>query len=154
VKKELPFFKIIIAGKGNLGFQPSAFDDSIFDIKNDYINNETLVSYIQKSSLIVLPYTDATQSAVLMTAFAFDKPVIATSVGGIPELVENNITGILVPPRDHKKLAAAILDLLKNPAKREAISLNIMQKFSQGSFSWNSITDKIIGVYKKAISAH
>ena len=60
------------------------------------------------SDLVVLPYWDASQSAVVPLAMACGKGVVATRVGGLPDLVEDEVTGLLVPPRDAAALAAAI----------------------------------------------
>jgi len=151
IKKVVPEIKIIIAGKGDLGIDKDKLDKKVFIIDNDYIDMHTLAKYIQKSNVVVLPYIDATQSAVLMAAYAFNKPVVATNVGGIPELVDDSVTGILVPPRNSQKLAEAIIYFLKNPDKRKEISENIQRKFSDGEFGWDVITEKLIDVYKKAI---
>ena len=55
---------------------------------------------------------------VLMEAMALGKPVVASRVGGIPEVVADGVTGTLVPPRDSGALAAAIVDLLRIRPRR------------------------------------
>jgi len=57
----------------------------------------------------------------LMDAMAAGLPVVATAAGGIPEVVEDGSTGVLVPPRDPAALAGAILDLLADPGRRERL---------------------------------
>jgi glycosyltransferase involved in cell wall biosynthesis len=52
---------------------------------------------------------------------AMAKPIVATASGGTPEIVADGVTGILVPPRDSSSLAAALMDLLKNPERRRAL---------------------------------
>jgi glycosyltransferase involved in cell wall biosynthesis len=54
----------------------------------------------------------------LLDAMAAGKPIVATSTGGIPEVVEDGVTGILVPPRDDAAMAEAIVSLLKDPELR------------------------------------
>lgn len=153
IKREFPEIKIIIAGKGDLGLSQEDLGDKVFEIHNHYIDNPTLVRYIQRSSLVVLPYTDATQSAVLMTACAFHKPVVATDVGGIPEVVENGITGLIVPPRDSQKLAGAIMRLLGDEKRRKEMAQNIGNKICKGEFDWDFIAKKTIEVYKRTIKS-
>jgi glycosyltransferase involved in cell wall biosynthesis len=60
------------------------------------------------SDLVVLPYWEASQSAVVPLAMACGRGVVATAVGGLPDLVRAGVTGLLVPPHDDRALAAAI----------------------------------------------
>jgi D-inositol-3-phosphate glycosyltransferase len=64
------------------------------------------------SDLVVLPYWEASQSAVVPLAMACGRGVVATVVGGLPDLVRDGETGLLVPPRDARALAAAIVSAL------------------------------------------
>ena len=73
-----------------------------------YIPNDEIPVMFAAADAIVLPYRTATQSAVAALAFAYDRPVVATTVGGLAELVEEGVTGALAPPRDPPQLAAAI----------------------------------------------
>jgi len=149
VKKEFSNLRVIIAGKGKYDFGISKIkNDVTYEIMNHYIPNEQLEALINISTIVVCPYTDATQSGVLMTALTFSKPVVATNVGGFPEIIENGITGVLVPPKDSQQLAKALVDLLANPEKRDKISENIKKKFSQEKFSWDYIARKTMEVYK------
>jgi len=149
VKKEVSNLRVIIAGKGKYDFGISKIkNDVTYEIINHYIPNEQLEALINRSTIVVCPYTDATQSGVLMTALAFNKPVVATNVGGVPEVIEDEITGRLVPPKDSQQLAKALVDLLANPEKRDKISENIKKKFSQEKFSWDYIARKTMEVYK------
>lgn len=55
----------------------------------------------------------------LLDAMACARPIVATAAGGIPEIVEDGVNGLLVPPRDHAALADAIVRVLKDPARRQ-----------------------------------
>ena len=55
----------------------------------------------------------------LLDAMACGRPIVATEAGGIPEIVEDGVNGLLVPPRDHAALAGAIVRMLKDPASRQ-----------------------------------
>lgn len=108
----------VIAGRSIPGYN---LDEDICEkhknqktVLNRYIPNEELVTLIQESKFVVCPYLDATQSGVLMTSYALNTPVIATSVGAFPEYIEQNVTGMLIPVNDPAKLADAIKLALQN----------------------------------------
>ena len=152
-RKIIPYLKVTIAGNGKYYFDIELIkNDNTFEIINRYIPNNELVSLIKKASLVVCPYTDATQSGVIMTAYTFNKPVVASKVGGILDVVEDNITGKLVPPRNPQALANAIIELLGNNNKLAKMSKNIERIYSSGKFSWEYIAKQTIEVYKKTIS--
>ena len=105
----------------------------------------------EKASIVVLPYIDASQSGVVPLAYSFQKPVVVTDVGSLPEVVDNGKTGYVVPPKDSKKLAEAIIDLLKDEAKRHEMGKNAFQKAHE-ELSWNSIAPQTVAIYKQALS--
>jgi glycosyltransferase involved in cell wall biosynthesis len=61
---------------------------------------------------------------VILEAMGLGKPVIATDIGGVPEFVQHGVTGQLVPPRDPKALAEAMVELLRNPFRRDRLGSN------------------------------
>ncbi|CUT02751.1 Glycosyl transferases group 1, partial [Candidatus Kryptonium thompsonii] len=66
--------------------------------KSEYIPNDEVKVYFCASDLVVLPYISATQSGIVQIAYNFNKPVIATNVGGLPEVVIDGETGFVVEP--------------------------------------------------------
>lgn len=150
-RKQLPDLKVIIAGQPNYPFETSLLaDDPTFEHIAGYVPNPRLVKLIEESSLVVCPYTDATQSGVLMTAYAFNKPVLATAVGGIPEVLEEGVTGRLVPPKNAEALARAMVGMLKDPEGLKTMSENIKKLNESGQFSWDSIARETLEVYQQA----
>ena len=105
-----------------------------------YIANEEVGLYFSAADVVVLPYADATQSAVVSLAYAFDKPVITTDVGGLPEVVEDGETGFVVPPRDHAALAAAIVRYFREDYAPR-FTANI--KARKHSLSWAGLVNLI-----------
>ena len=81
-------------------------DRVVFDLK--YQANEALPALFGAADVVVLPYRSATQSAVAALAFAYGRPVVATDVGGLSELVKEGVTGALARPSDPRSLAEAI----------------------------------------------
>lgn len=148
--KEIPGLKVIVAGKPNYALNTQELENNpVFEFINGFIPNPQLVKLIRRSALVVCPYTDATQSGVLMTAYAFGKPVLASAVGGIPEVLEDGVTGRLVPPANVDALAAAMVDMLQNN-RLPAMSNEIKQLAGTGRFSWKKIADDNLDVYQKA----
>ena len=90
----------------------------------DFVNNDALASYYESATLFVLPSREEALGVVLLEALYCNLPVIATSVGGIPDVIENGINGILVRPDDPNELANAISLLLDDDALREKIAKN------------------------------
>ena len=74
-----------------------------------FVPDEEVSLYFSAADLVVLPYESATQSAIVPIAFAFERPVVATRVGGLPEAVRDGETGLLVEPRNPAAMAAAII---------------------------------------------
>jgi glycosyltransferase involved in cell wall biosynthesis len=74
----------------------------------DYVANDRVGTYFSAADAVVLPYLSATQSGIAQIAYNFDRPVIATDVGGLGEVVLDGRTGFLVPPGDPHALASAI----------------------------------------------
>ena len=87
------------------------FTNSIFD-------------YYRSMDFLILPSLSESMPMVILEAFSLKKPVIATSVGGIPEIVQHGKTGLLVKPGDANALARAIESLLDNPQKAEEMGNN------------------------------
>jgi len=75
---------------------------------DEYVANEDVEQYFVASDIVVLPYRSATQSGVVQVAYRFDRPVIATNVGGLPEAVQDGKSGYLVPPENPVELSKAI----------------------------------------------
>ncbi|PTL35882.1 glycosyl transferase family 1 [Candidatus Methylomirabilis limnetica] len=74
-----------------------------------FVPDNEVSLYFSAADLVVLPYESATQSAIVPIAFAFERPVVATRVGGLPEAVRDGETGLLVEPRNPTALAEAII---------------------------------------------
>jgi len=77
-----------------------------FDFR--FIPDSEIATWFAASDVVLAPYRHEAQSGVVLTSFHFGRPVIATRVGGMPEIVENGVNGLLIEPEDPAALAAAI----------------------------------------------
>lgn len=147
--------KLVVAGKGKIYFdlnQYAIYSNGHLVLLNRYLDDTELVGLIRSSLFVVCPYVDATQSGVIMSAFALNKPVIATNVGALPSMVKNGQYGTIVPPRDVTSLATAINTLIEDPQEIEAMTENIKHDYSKGKYSWNAIAQSITDIYTKKLS--
>ena len=121
-----------------------------FEILDRYIAPEEISDLFLDSFAVVLPYIDGTQSGVAAMALGFTRPVVASAVGSIPELVRNGENGLLVSPSDVMALSAAIETLLADAQLWERLATGA-RKLRDGELSWSSIADKTIHVYESAL---
>ncbi len=112
----------------------------VIDVVSDYVPNEKVGEYFSAADAVILPYLSATQSGIAQIAYNFDKPVIATNVGGLAEVVVDGVSGLIVPPNDPLKLAAAI---------GKFYSENLESKLSDGAarekkkYSWERMVEAV-----------
>lgn len=153
VQREVPEARLIIAGKGPDMARCSelAADMQGVEIHNGFVANDTAAELFQRAAVVVLPYISASTSGVLMTAYAFGKPVVTTKVGGLPEYVKEARAGCVVPPADVEKLAGAILTLLNDGEMRRERGENA--KAWAGKLE-SEIAGQMIRSYQKAILLH
>jgi len=102
---------------------------------------------IKSSSIVVVPSRMESLPTTVKEAFYLNVPVIGTDVGGIPELIKNNETGIIVPPENPSKLAQAINELLSDKEKAEKLAVN-GNAFVKNNMTWNVVLPKYIEFYE------
>jgi glycosyltransferase involved in cell wall biosynthesis len=102
-----------------------------------YVPNEAVGDYFAAADLVVLPYVEASQSAVVPLAAQFGVPVVASRVGGLPDVVADGVTGLLVPPADPVALAAAVVRVLTEPATLARLRAGTLAQ--SGRFSWDEV---------------
>lgn len=134
-QKNLPV-DLLIAGRGQISDKAQeAINKLNVRIENKWLSADEMTSITRACDIVVVPYKKASQSGVIALALALGKPVIATNVGGLPEQVDNNISGLIVPPNDPHALAEAIESLVMNPEKRESMGI-AARTLGSGRLSW------------------
>jgi len=151
VKNHLPGVKLLIVGDfdGDKDQYLELINQcdilEIIEIHDGYIPDQDVEKFFVACDLVVLPYESATQSGIVQIAYGFDKPVIATSVGGLPEVVRNGETGYLVEAENPVDLADKILMFFESVSNID-FSLNI--KKEEYKYSWERLTGIIEALYE------
>ncbi len=112
---------------------------------------EDAMRIIQSSSIVVVPSRMESLPTTIKEAFFLNVPVIGTNVGGIPELIINNETGILVPPESPGKLADAVNELLSDKVKAEKLATN-GNTFVKNNMTWDVVLPKYIQFYENLLN--
>ncbi len=106
-----------------------------------FIPSEEVSLYFSAADLVVQPYRSATQSGISQIAFHFEKPVLVTAVGGLPEIVRHGISGYVVPP-EPLPIAEAIRDFFEN---QRAETLIAGVQAEKERFSWSTLAKATLG---------
>lgn len=109
-------------------------------IYDGYIPDKEVENFFAACNLVVLPYISATQSGIVQIAFGFEKPVVVTDVGGLPDVVENGKTGYVVETENSARLAEAIVDYFNRDMEKE-FTENVRQEAYR--FSWDRMVEVI-----------
>lgn len=154
VHDTFPDIKLVVAGGGKYHFDISEYAALPYiDIRNRFISDEELVALMNKTQFMVCPYTDATQSGVIMSSFTFGTPVIATRVGGLPEMLGNGKYGMLVKEKDTDALYLGICSLLSDEEQLADYRKEIAKDYtSDGYLSWKTIAEELRESYLQMAS--
>ena len=154
VHDTFPDIKLVVAGGGKYHFDISEYAALPYiDIRNRFIPDEELVALMNKTQFMVCPYTDATQSGVIMSSFTFGTPVIATRVGGLPEMLGNGKYGMLVKEKDTYALYQGICSLLSDEEQLADYRKEIAKDYtSDGYLSWKTIAEELRESYLQMAS--
>ncbi|GIV17582.1 MAG: hypothetical protein KatS3mg022_3017 [Armatimonadota bacterium] len=152
VVTECPTARLVIAGQGyDLPvYRERILRDPRCVLIDRFVSSQEVAQLFTEASVVVLPYVEATQSGVLSVAFAFGKPAVVTSVGSLPEMVEDGVNGLVVPPRDPDALAEALLRLLRDDALRRQLGEGVKQVV-RGRLSHEALAQQTEEVYRLAI---
>lgn len=112
-----PPVKMVLAGTGRLSKQLEGCEwPPNLEIRNRLIGDDETVDLFRRTGLVVLPYSEGSQSALIPLAYLFQKPVLVTRVGALPEYVRDGVTGRVLDSNDPAILAQAISDLMSDKA--------------------------------------
>jgi glycosyltransferase involved in cell wall biosynthesis len=112
--------------------------------------SDQVYEHYRTANVVVLASFSEGVPVVLMEAMGFGCTVIATQVGGVPELVKNGVTGLLVPPGNSQELASAIRWVQENPQQATALGRNAGE-YVRKEFQLQTGVDQLISLFKQSV---
>lgn len=148
VSKQLPDVKLLVVGDFSNEAAKKKYESQIaglgisnlVEIHDGYIPDKEVEKYFASADLVVLPYESATQSGIIQIAYGFEKPVVVTNVGGLPDVVADGETGYVVEPKNSAALAEGIVKFFREE-QAEPFCQNIIKEAER--YSWDRMTETI-----------
>jgi D-inositol-3-phosphate glycosyltransferase len=129
---------LVVAGDGPLRTRvPNA---------RGFVSRDELERLYRHAAIVVCPSRREGFGVTCLEAMAYAKPVVASAVGGLRDLVVDGQTGVLVPPRDPPALRAALQGLLQDPDRRMQLGAAGRER-ARELFSWDRVVDATLAVY-------
>lgn len=156
IMKKYPDIKLLVAGDFGKDENRKIYDDMIQQLEigenvkvfGGHIPIPEVEKFFAACDMVVLPYESATQSGVIQVAYSFRKTVLATNVGGLPDVVQNMRTGYIVEPQNPKCIAEAVVDFYENNRITE------FQQYIEEEayrFSWDRMEQTIMSLCSENI---
>lgn len=145
LKSQLTNFKILVVGECygdknkyiELAEENNVMD--VIDFRFDFVPNERVHEYFCAADVVVLPYKSATQSGVVPIAYHFDRPVVVSNVGGLPEIVEQGKSGFICEPNPEE-----IADGIKQYFNQSSNDFRSFVAEYKHRFSWSKYADTLL----------
>ncbi|WP_224332694.1 glycosyltransferase family 4 protein [Haloprofundus halobius] len=154
VKREVPDVKLMVAGEGHLPRKlkrvRNAHPENV-EVHNYYLPNAEVKHLFGRAGIVVAPYRSQGgtkgHSGAVSTAFSFGNPIVASTAGEFKEQVQETGAGLVVPPEDPERLAAAIVKILTDDELRESMRQNSLKMAQR--LSWSSIAERHLELYER-----
>ena len=124
---------------------------SLFPNAVGFVAHEGLGEYYRRAAIVVVPSRREGYGVVAREAMAYGCAVIATSVGGLVDAVDDGVTGLMVPPRDAERLRTAMEKLVADAALRRRLG-DAARRWALETLSWKVATLSILAVYHDAVA--
>lgn len=140
-------FSLIIAGSGNDPSLDSFNKKANCIIINKHLSNNEMMKLNRLASVVLMPYHSASQTGIAPTAFLFGNPIVATSVGALPEVIVDHKNGLLVEQDNAKAFSNAMKQLIDNPDLLQRLREGASQFGCNDKYDWACIATKTIDFY-------
>jgi glycosyltransferase involved in cell wall biosynthesis len=152
ISRAIPDATFVIAGQGESleRYRRQIEDAGCFRLINRWIGTDERAELFRAATVVVLPYIEATQSAIVPVAYGYARPVVATSVGALPEVVREGETGLLVPPHDEHALAGALIRVLGDRDLQLRLSSGA-RRFAERELSPERVATETLASYERLL---
>ncbi len=147
VSAQFPTARLVILGSGeqaaalqNLGVANVLFQGNVAEV----------APYLQAADIFVLPSATEGLSNALLEAMSAGLAVVATAVGGAPDVIQADHSGLLIPPDDANAIQAALIALLTDPVRRRLFGQNARQQIEQ-AYSLTQTADRLHDLYTEVL---
>ena len=147
-------FEIVVAGRGTDLHRHRARIAALAPrvvLEEGHVPPDALPDRLGRACVVVTPYLDATSSGVAALALNAGRPVVASRVGALPEMVRDGVNGLLVPPNDPVALAAVLRRLILDPALAARLGRGAAAT-ADGPLSWAAVARRTEAVYAAALA--
>jgi glycosyltransferase involved in cell wall biosynthesis len=158
--RRFPSLEFRIVGSDGLDRDGQSWRQKILDsldaaqrtkVRFEEMTRTDLVQAYQEAAVCILPSTWENSSYTLLEAMACATPVVACNSGGSPELIENGVSGFLIPVNNSDALVSRVAELLAEPSLRKSMGDNARRRIEE-SFSVERVLPKMIAAYDYAIA--
>ncbi|MDQ7026802.1 MAG: glycosyltransferase family 4 protein [Anaerolineae bacterium] len=115
----------------------------------DYVPNEQVVPLMEMADVVAMPYRAISQSGILQIAYACGSPVVATRVGGLPDVIEDEKSGLLVEAENPDDLAQGLIRAINDTAMREAMGKRA-RELAESRYSWRYVASVVMKAMQEA----
>jgi glycosyltransferase involved in cell wall biosynthesis len=155
IRKGIPNARLLICGKGNMEQQLRTQSqtlgvDGMIEFRGS-VPREQIPPYFDAADIVLVPSIREAFPSVNLEAMSMMRPIVASKVGGIPEVVKDNETGLLIPPSDPTSLAEAVLKLYADPKIAARLGRN-GRRCVEEAFTWERIAGEFEGAYRDILN--
>ena len=157
INKKYPHVEFKVYGEGDLREELVAKAESLGLDGNRifpgaYTDRDTLSRIMAGTDIFLLPSILEGQPLAIVEAMAYGCPIVSTNVGGIPELLTDNVNGLLCPPEKPQCLAEKIEVLINNPTLRKSLGCEARSSYENSPFGAQSAAKFFISVYSEVLN--
>jgi phosphatidylinositol alpha-mannosyltransferase len=153
LKQQDPNVRLIVVGAGDFTRYErimAPIGDVVF---RSYVPYDELPRYHRSASIFCAPNTgNESQGVVLLEAMAAGVPVVASNIEGFAGVITDEVDGLLVRPKDGDALAAALLQLIRDPVQRSALAAR--GQATAEYYSWDNIARRVLSYYERLLYEH